>query len=121
VADPLTDWDLFVLRHRKPGNWVVHFVSLLLFYLSPVAAWATRDPWWLAGFLSSGVLGALGHFVFKDGGVNLRETTSSPTVAFFFVPRMFLRLFTGRYAQDLRTADARLAHARGRGRLHESA
>lgn len=103
----LTNWDIFVLRHRKPLNWVIHFISLLCFYLSPPAALITHRWEYLVLFFGSGALGAFGHFISGDGGVSLRETTSTPRVV-LFVPIMFFRILSGRYSADLRIADEKL-------------
>ena len=103
-----TEWDRFVIRHRKPGNLAVHLVSFILFWGGPIAAWALWDARWLIAFFASGPVGALGHFVFRDGRVDLRETTSRPTVV-FYVTRMFWRLLRGTYFDDVRAAEAKLA------------
>ncbi|MSQ03056.1 MAG: hypothetical protein EXR71_14405 [Myxococcales bacterium] len=111
MADPmLTPWDLFVLRHRRPLNLWIHAVSFGMFYGGPLAAVATRNPWWIVLFLASGGVGAFGHWVSRDGGVSVREATSSPWVV-FYVTRMFYRIALGRYRGDIAAADARHALA----------
>lgn len=106
----LDPWDLFVLRHRKPLNLCIHAVSFVMFYGGPAVAVATRNPWWIVPFLASGSVGAFGHWVSGDGGVSVREATSSPWVV-FYVTRMFWRIARGRYRDDLAAADARYALA----------
>lgn len=108
TAEPITAWDQFVLRHTKPGNLAVHFVSAVMFYGAPVAAVLTWDPWWLAAFALSGVVGAAGHYLFDDGGVSVREATFTPAVP-FFVGIMFFKLASGTYADDLATARSKVA------------
>ncbi len=105
-APVLTPWDIFVLRHRRPLNLVIHFISLLCFYGGLGLAAGTRDWHYLLPFFASGLIGAFGHFVSGDGGVSVRETTSTPTVV-VFVPWLFFRLFTGRYGADIARAEAR--------------
>lgn len=106
----LTPWELFVLRHRKPLNLWIHAVSFGMFYGGPVAALISRNPWWLVLFAASGSVGAFGHWVSGDGGVNVREATSSPLVV-FYVTRMFWRMARGRYGADIAAAEARHALA----------
>jgi hypothetical protein len=101
----LPAWDLFVLRHHRPLNLAIHAVSFAMFWGGPIAAVATGEPVWLLAFFASGAVGAFGHWVSGDGGVDLREATRSPTVV-FFVTRLFARLLTGRYSDDLRRARA---------------
>lgn len=108
----MSSWDRFVLRHQKPGNLAVHFVSMLCFFGSPVAALAARDARYLAFFFASGLIGGLGHWLFDDGRVDLRELTSRPEVPHYVVV-MFWRLLTGRYAEDTRLARERALAATG--------
>lgn len=102
---PLPRWPAFVLRHRHPGNLVVHAISAVLFWGFPWIALVTGDPRWWIGFLVSGVVGAAGHYVFADGGVSLREATSQPEVP-WYVLRMFWRIARRRYAEDVAHAEA---------------
>jgi len=99
----LTDWDRFVLRHRHPGNLVFHFISFLFFFGSPVLAWIFHSYWLLVPFFISGIVGAAGHWLFGDGGVNVRETTSSPQVVMFNT-LMLYKIATGAYGRDVRAA-----------------
>lgn len=102
----LESWDLFVVRHQKPSNLAGHFVSLLLFYGSPLLALLTSQPIWLVGFFSSGAVGALSHHLTGDGKINLKEATSSPRVV-FYVTVLFVKLALGTYKNDIDRANAR--------------
>lgn len=102
----LDSWDLFVLRHQSRGNLVVHFVSWLMFFFGPVLALVTWNPWWLIAFLASGLVGAGGHYAFKDSGVSLKEATSSPAVP-LYVTVMFYKLARRRYWDDVAAAQAK--------------
>ncbi len=105
---PLTAWELFVLRHTKPGNLAVHGASFVLFWVGWLAPLPLGDwRWWLLVPLS-GPVGTAGHYLFRDGGVKLKEATVDPLVP-LFVTRMFWRLARGAYAQDLARARARYA------------
>ena len=107
----LTSWDLFVLRHSKPGNLAVHALSLAMFAGSPVVALVTWNPWWLLAFFTSGVVGAAGHYLFDDAGVSLREATSQPEVPYFVV-LMFYKLLRGTYWGELEAAREKAAAVR---------
>ena len=102
----LSSWDLFVLRHNKPLNLQIHFVAFLMFYGGPVAALITWDPWWLVAYVLSGPLGAFAHYISGDGGVNLREATSSPLVV-FYVTIMFFKIACRTYAAEVSAARER--------------
>lgn len=104
----LTSWDLFVLRHRDHRNLIVHFISFLVYYFSPVIAIIFKNPWYLLGLPLSGAIGASGHYLFKDGGVNTKEATRSPQVV-FFVTIMFYRIFRGKYQGDIEQAMSKQA------------
>lgn len=102
----LSTWDLFVLRHNKRLNLQIHFVAFLMFYGGPVVALITWNPWWLVAYVLSGPLGAFAHYVSGDGGVNLREATSSPLVV-FYVTIMFYKIACRTYANDVAIAKRR--------------
>jgi hypothetical protein len=108
---PFSSWDNFVLRHQKPGNLIVHFISAIFYYVSPIVALLTWNPYWLLFFASSGILGAAGHYAFRDGGVSVKEATFSPLVP-LFVLIMFYKIFTGTYGRDTELAERKLARLR---------
>lgn len=113
----LSAWDFFVLRHRKPGNLLVHFVTFVIYWGSPVVAWWTWNPWWLLGLPLSGALAAPSHWLFDDGGVSVREATWDPAVP-FYVTIMFWRMARGLYREDIARAEAAyraLQDGRGEG------
>jgi hypothetical protein len=51
------------------------------------------------GFFASGFMGALGHFLFKDGGVDFRESTSRWQVVYYSSCMIFLFL-SGSYGYE---------------------
>ena len=95
----MTAWDLFVLRHQNLGNLILHALSFVMFCFSPIIALFTWNSWWLAGFFASGLVGTVGHFIFKDGGVSIKESTHDPKVP-LFVARMFLMIFKQTYRTE---------------------
>ena len=104
----LSTWDLFVLRHNKRLNLQIHFIAFLMFYGGPIVALVTWNPWWMVAYVLSGPLGAFAHYVSGDGGVNLREATSSPLVV-FYVTIMFFKIARRTYAADVEAAKSRYA------------
>lgn len=104
--DDLTAWERFVLRHTKPGNLAIHFLSMLLFYGSPLVALIAWSPWPLVGFVISGAVGTAGHYLFRDGTVSVRESTSQPEVPYYVVV-MFWKIARGEYAAEIERARAR--------------
>ncbi len=104
----LSAWDLFVLRHHKPQNLILHSVSALMFFGSPIYGLVTHDWTWFLWFCLSGCIGTAAHYLTRDGSVTLREGTSSPRVVGFNV-RMWWRVLSGRYPGDIMSAKTRLA------------
>ncbi len=100
----LSAWDFFVLRHRKTPNLVVHFLTMILYFASPILAYLYKNPWWLIGVPLSGAIAGPSHGVFQDGGVSVREATWDPLVPFFVVI-MFWRLARGKYWDDVALAE----------------
>jgi hypothetical protein len=106
MNEPLTAWDQFVLRHRRPSNLVLHFISFFCFFGGPVLALLLWNPWYLVLFFASGLVGAAGHWISGDGGVNLRETTSSPQVVKFNTIMVY-KVLSGSYRADIERALAK--------------
>ncbi len=98
-------WESFVLRHTKPGNLAVHFVSFLMFCGAPIAALLTWNPWWMIPFFASGLVGSLGHYLFNESNVSLNEATSDARVP-FFVALIFYNIAKGTYAAEIAKARA---------------
>ena len=106
--EPLSSWDLFVLRHQKKSNLWGHFISFLMFYGGLIGAAVTQNGWWLIPFFLSGAMGALSHFLSGDSKVDMKEATSSPRVV-FYVTIMFYKIAMGRYSEDIEAANGRYA------------
>ena len=107
ASEDLSSWDLFVLRHRKRGNLVVHFFSFLTYYGSLFGLIITWHPAWVLGLFLSGMIGAAGHYIYDDGRVKIKEATFDPMVV-FYVTIMFYKIFRRRYAEDVAAAEQRL-------------
>ena len=96
----LSSWNVFVLRHQKTPNIIFHVISCLLFWLSVPVAFLIKQPYLAAGFFLSGLVGTLGHFLFKDGSVNRREATSSLQVVHYST-KMVVMFLAGRYQTQI--------------------
>lgn len=104
---PFTDyWDVFVLKHRHPANIALHVLGVVLFYGIAIAALATRNAWLLLALPSSQLAGLLGHALFERSPIDIRDAVFS-TRASRCLNRMFVRVLTGRYADDIRERLAR--------------
>lgn len=103
----LSNWDIFVLRHRKKGNLIVHFFSFLTYYGALFALIVTWDPTWIIGLFVSGFIGTAGHYLFDDGQVKIKEATFDPMVV-FYVTIMFYKIFRRSYSHDIESAEQRL-------------
>lgn len=106
-ATDLSNWDIFVLRHRKKGNLVVHFFSFLTYYGALFALLITWHPAWIIGLFVSGFIGTAGHYLFDDGRVKIKEATFDPMVV-FYVTIMFYKIFRRSYSKDIEGAEQRL-------------
>ena len=100
IRNKLSPWEEFVLRHRNPVNLWIHFVSWLMFMGGPLTAIYTRNPWWLAPFFASGLVGAAGHAISGESDVSFKEATHSRKVP-FFISRVFLMIALRRYPQEV--------------------
>jgi N-acyl-D-aspartate/D-glutamate deacylase len=109
IADhPFTDyWDIFVMKHQHPANLALHFAGVVIFYGLMALALLTRQ-WWLLLLLPlSQAVGLLGHYFFERSHIDLQDAVFSVRAS-RCLNRMFLRLLTGQYANDIRRANETL-------------
>ena len=107
-----TRWDRFVLRHTKPLNLWIHVVSMVMYFVGPLVAFVTWNPWWLLAPVLSGSVGAFGHWLSGDGGVSLKEATVEVTVP-FYVPLVFWKILKGSYfTEDIPKARAKTRYTK---------
>lgn len=104
--EPLSNWERFVIRHSKPSNLQIHFVSFLMFWGGLFIPLIVDDYRWVALFFASGLMGAFGHWVTGDGRVSPKEATRDPQVV-FFVTIMFLKIAKGTYFREVEEAQRR--------------
>ena len=88
----------------------MHAVSASFFFGAPVVALVSWNPWWLIPFFVSGVVGSAGHYLFDDGRVDARETTSAPEVP-PYVLLMFWMLLRGQWWDEVARAQQAVREA----------
>lgn len=99
---PFTDyWDIFVLKHRNPYNIALHVCGVIIFYGLLIAAWLTRNPWLLCLLPLSQLVGLAGHYFFERSHIDFQDAVFSFRAS-RCLNRMFLRLITGGYGQEIR-------------------
>jgi N-acyl-D-aspartate/D-glutamate deacylase len=98
---PFTDyWDIFVLKHRNPYNVALHVLGVIIFYGLLIAAWLARNPWLLSLLPLSQVVGLAGHYFFERSHIDLQDAIFSFRAS-RCLNRMFFKLITGGYGQEI--------------------
>jgi hypothetical protein len=116
VDHPFTRyWDIFVLKHQDARNVALHCLGVVLFYGLCALAAATRNLWWLAALPSSQLVGLLGHRFFEPSFVDSQDAVFSIRAS-AALNKMFWRVITGRYMQDVARSKVRLARYQARRR-----
>lgn len=104
---PFTDyWDVFVLKHRHPANVALHLAGVAIFYGLIAAAIVTRNAWLLLALPASQLVGLLGHALFERSHIDVHDAIFSARAS-RCLNRMFVRVLTGRYGEDIRARLAR--------------
>ncbi len=99
---PFTDyWDVFLLKHQKWPNVAFHVAGVLIFYGFAAAAIALRDARLLLALPLSQIVGLVGHALFERSPIDLRDAIFSVRAS-RCLNRMFARVVTGRYGDDVR-------------------
>jgi len=105
---PFTDyWDIFVMKHQHPANLALHVVGVIVFYGLIGLAIVMRNWWLLALLPLSQTVGLVGHYFFERSHIDMQDAIFSVRAS-RCLNRMFLRLLTGRYADDIRRANEAL-------------
>ncbi len=103
----LEEWDLFVLSHCKKGNIFFHLISFIMFWMCPILA-IIISPWYIIGFFLSGFVGIIGHFLFDDGLVSIKQgfiipkETNSSIQTIYFSSMMILMCIFGLYKKEIK-------------------
>ncbi|MGH9752685.1 MAG: Mpo1-like protein, partial [Blastocatellia bacterium] len=112
---PFTDyWDIFVLKHQNPYNIALHVCGVIIFYGLLVAVWLTRNPWLLLLLPLSQVVGLAGHYFFERSHIDLQDAVFSFRAS-RCLNRMFFKLITGGYGQEIRRRNEALREYQSRG------
>ncbi len=109
IADhPFTDyWDVFVLKHQNAYNIALHVLGVVIFYGLLAAALATRNAWLLLGLPLSQTVGLLGHYFFEHSHIDWQDAVFSLRAS-RALNRMFWRILTGQYGEDIRERNDQL-------------
>jgi N-acyl-D-aspartate/D-glutamate deacylase len=111
---PFTDyWDIFVLKHRNPYNVALHVLGVIIFYGLLIAAWLARNPWLLLLLPLSQVIGLAGHYFFERSHIDLQDAVFSFRAS-RCLNRMFFKLITGGYGQEIRRRNEALREYQSR-------
>ncbi len=108
IDHPFTDyWDIFVLKHQNSYNIALHLLGVIIFYGLLLCAAVARN-WWMLLFLPlSQLVGLVGHFLFERSHIDLQDALFSFRAS-RCLNRMFLRVITLRYGEDVRRANEAL-------------
>jgi len=108
VDHPFTDyWDVFVLKHQNPYNIALHVLGVLIFYGLLLGARLLHTPWLLWCLPLSQFVGLLGHYSFERSHIDWRDAVFSWRAS-RCLNKMFYRVMTGQYGDDMRRALAAL-------------
>lgn len=123
IADhPFTDyWLIFVMKHQNRWNIALHFFGVIIFYGVLALALILRNPWLLLLLPLSQTVGLLGHYFFERSHIDLQDAVFSIRAS-RCLNKMFLRIVTGKYGQDIEKANDELkAYQLARGKIVEAA
>ena len=97
---PFTDyWHIFVFKHQKRANVLLHCGAVLAMYSAlPLAIVASA--WWLLLVPASQLIGLAGHLLFERSHVDARDFTFSWRAS-RSLSRMFFSVLTGAYWRDV--------------------
>ncbi len=111
IADhPFTDyWDIFVLKHQNPYNIALHALGVIVFYGLLIAAVVTKNYWLLLALPLSQLVGLIGHRFFERSYIDLQDAVFSVRAS-RALNRMFFKLLTGTYRDEIRQKREILQH-----------
>ncbi|HXG64498.1 MAG TPA: amidohydrolase family protein [Blastocatellia bacterium] len=108
IDHPFTDyWDIFVQKHQNPYNIALHALGVIIYYVAVPLALVTQN-WRLLLLLPlSQLVGLAGHYFFERSHVDLRDAIFSFRAS-RCLNRMFFKLITGKYGQEIRRTNEML-------------
>ena len=113
VDHPFSDyWDVFVLKHQRPGNVALHCLGVVLIYGGAAATLLTGNPWWLSLIVLSQATGIAGHLLFERSHIDVRDAVFSWRAS-RCLNRMFFAVICGSYWKEVGRVRQQLASFRG--------
>jgi N-acyl-D-aspartate/D-glutamate deacylase len=108
LAHPFNDyWEIFVFKHQNPWNIALHAAGVAYIYFFLGFALITKNFWLLLFLPISQLIGLVGHYFFERNHIDLQDAVFSLRAS-KCLNRMFYRILTGKYFDDIRTVRARL-------------
>lgn len=93
-------WHIFLQKHRHPANIACHCIAFVIMYAVPLFALALKNPWILALWPASQLIGIFSHALFEPNHIDQRDAVFSWR-ALISLHRMFFMVTTGRYGKAL--------------------
>lgn len=101
VDHPFRDyWDIFVFKHQRTGNVLIHCAAVLIMYCTPVTVVLTGNWWWLLLVPLSQAVGLAGHALYERSHVDIRDLVFSRRAS-RCLNRMFFSVLRGRYWSEI--------------------
>lgn len=105
---PFVDyWDIFVMKHQNGANIALHILGVVIFYGLLALAAGLRNPWLLLLLPASQITGLMGHYFFERSHIDLQDALFSLRAS-RCLNKMFLRILTGKYGEDIQKANKEL-------------
>lgn len=109
VDHPFRDyWEVFVFKHQRIENVLMHCAAVLMMFGAPVALLLTGNWWWLLLVPLSQATGLAGHFLFERSHVDFRDLVFSWRAS-RCLNRMFFSVLGGRYRAEVARVRAKFA------------
>lgn len=101
IDHPFTSyWDIFIFKHQKLGNIVLHCVAFILMYSIAAAAFVSHNAWLLLLMPISQITGLIGHMIYEPSAVDQRDTVFSWR-AFISLHKLFYFVVTQKYRSEI--------------------
>lgn len=102
-------WDVFVLKHQKVANILLHCVAFVIMYALLGLFIMTQSVWVLLAMPLSQITGLIGHYYFERSNIDQRDTAFSWR-ALWCLHKLFYYVFTGRYSKECHRVTQQLSY-----------